>query len=318
MRPHVATIDRIVQSSIAARTLSAKFSFVVDGGGIASLRSVGHDIGLFATRMSTGEPVFKIGLADTTTNRAVRPEVVGQFITFALELIANTGATRCRDIVANHDPDVMADAVGSASQIPLETCCASHDDRQTHIKFGYQSGSAAKSSWVAAGVPLARLDADQIAQLADVCERCEGTLRLTPWQSIVVPGATRDDACALAALGFDIEDRDVQIVACAGATGCERTNAPTKADAARLRNELKNLPSRTTGKPWSIHLSGCPRGCAMSGTSDILALALPESANYALHAGSRPSTARASIPHRAEVDSLELTSAIHDMINPTG
>ena len=311
--PHAEAIDRVIQSTPATSTLSPKFSIVLDGGGRGSLRKIAHDIGFFARATQEG-PVFELSLADTTTGHAIAPSDVAEFVTITLSMINVRQCGRMRDMLQNCNAHTFIGSICHASGIAAVTTPHIADQRPAHIELGHHMGNETSTNWLTVGLPLSRISADQLAQLANMSDTATGTLRLTPWQSIVLPAASMDHAQDAATRGFDIENRTVQVIACTGASGCERTCAETKVDAETLLSGFHDLPTRTDGAAWTIHLSGCPRGCAMPGKSDILALAQPESANYALHAGSRPSTANASIPHRANTAPQDLASAIRDLI----
>jgi precorrin-3B synthase len=102
--------------------------------------------------------------------------------------------------------------------------------------------------------PLGRLDPETADAVADaVAAHGTGEVRLTPWRSIVVPGAT---AGALAAAGLltDPTDPATAVVACAGATGCTAGLTDAPADALAVAR------ARTT--PLAVHVSGCAKRCA--------------------------------------------------------
>lgn len=304
VRPYIADLDQIVCASTAIVNRSVKFAFVLDGGGRGGLGTVGHDIGFFATRAS-GEPVFEISLAGTRTGRAIATTDLPTFARSALELVETEKATRVRDLLQNRTAKEVLQTI--CNDAGIDNGSVTGDAAGAPIPLGFGS------TWLALGVPLGRLMADQMIALAEMSQRGNGTIRLTPWQSVVLPCAPERLAEEAACAGFDTLEDAIRIVACAGATGCVRTVADTKADGLRLRTHLADL-SNSNAAPCTIHLSGCARGCAMPGESDILALAQPESANYALYAGSRPATAHATAPDKSDVSPTELPDALHELI----
>jgi precorrin-3B synthase len=109
--------------------------------------------------------------------------------------------------------------------------------------------------------PLGRLDAATLRALAALARDAgNGTLRITPWQSVLLPDVPEHLAQAalarLAGLGFACERTQpfARLIACAGSSGCAKGLADTKADAAQL---ARSLPAAA-----DVHLSGCVRSCA--------------------------------------------------------
>ncbi|MNG17338.1 ferredoxin-nitrite reductase [compost metagenome] len=73
----------------------------------------------------------------------------------------------------------------------------------------------------------------------------------------------------LAQLGLlcSADEKLVRLVACTGSAGCAKAQAETKGDARLLATLLTN------GAPASVHLSGCPRSCAMAHVAPATLLA---------------------------------------------
>ncbi|WP_267242150.1 nitrite reductase [Streptomyces sp. PR69] len=108
--------------------------------------------------------------------------------------------------------------------------------------------------------PLGRLTAAQWRQLAAVArEDGDGTLRLTPWRGIVLPGLTPAAAparlAALADAGLIVapDDPRTGVSACTGRPGCAKSLADVRADAAAA--------TASGGGGLPVHLSGCERRC---------------------------------------------------------
>lgn len=119
------------------------------------------------------------------------------------------------------------------------------------------------------GLPLGRLGAAQLAALGGIAERFgDGTLRLTPWRLLVIPGVLARDASrlagAVAAAGgiADAGDPLLRIRACPGLRGCASAGVDTEADAATLA--ARGLP-----RAGLLHLSGCAKGCAHPGPAAV-------------------------------------------------
>ncbi len=142
------------------------------------------------------------------------------------------------------------------------------------------------------GAPLGRLDAGQlqaIAALADEFGR--GELRLSPWHVIFIPhvAAQRAEKLLAAAreLGF-ITDNSmlrVDVSACSGHGGCRGAKLDTPGHALAIMQAFAaNMPELPAA--LSIHVSGCPKGCAHRGASDILALEREDASGYYVYQNS--------------------------------
>ena len=104
-----------------------------------------------------------------------------------------------------------------------------------------------------AGVPLGMLVATHVDALARVTD----VVRVTPWRSLVVPGAGRADAAtALRESGFAVDPGSPwsHLTACVGAPACRRTDTPTLALAREAARSLPPSARRT-------HVVGCERAC---------------------------------------------------------
>jgi precorrin-3B synthase len=103
------------------------------------------------------------------------------------------------------------------------------------------------------GAPLGRLAAEQAQALADL-----GTpLRLTPWRSLVLPGAPD-----LTGLGLITEPDSPWhgVTACTGRPGCAKSLADVRADATAWLGTPHSRP---------VHWTGCGRRCGRP-TGDVI------------------------------------------------
>lgn len=111
---------------------------------------------------------------------------------------------------------------------------------------------------------LGRLLPAQLTAVADLARRYgDGTLRFTPWQSLILPRVAAAEATSLlrelSALGLttDAAMPFAQMIACTGSAGCGSGLAATQSDGAELADLLA---ARNTAFP--VHLSGCSKSCA--------------------------------------------------------
>jgi precorrin-3B synthase len=98
-----------------------------------------------------------------------------------------------------------------------------------------------------------------------------GELRPSPWRGLAIPGVARADVPALvgaarrAGLILDPADPRLAVLACPGRPACASATADARADAGRIAEAAKAV--LTAGA--TIHVSGCPKGCAHPGPADL-------------------------------------------------
>ncbi len=137
------------------------------------------------------------------------------------------------------------------------------------------------------GVPLGRLDAGRltaIVRLAD--EYGKGELRLSPWHVVFIPHVEAQRVQELrqvaGALGFIIDETflHIDVSACSGAGGCRGAKLATPDHALAIMQAFAAHGDSRRFAPLSVHVSGCPKGCAHRGRSDILALEREDASGY--------------------------------------
>jgi ferredoxin-nitrite reductase len=128
-------------------------------------------------------------------------------------------------------------------------------------------------------LPLGRLTAPQLRELTHLAQLYgSGTLRLTPWQNILIPDVPEhhvqalQQAIARLHLPTAVSHPWSALVACAGSTGCRSSATHTTAHALGLASYLaQRVP---LDRPVNIHVSGCPKSCAQHHQSDIALLGI--------------------------------------------
>nr|WKF61429.1 Sulfite reductase [ferredoxin] [Paraburkholderia busanensis] len=180
--------------------------------------------------------------------------------------LAASDATRMRDLLATHSVDAILHHAQRHADFPLTRDIAlTHWRRSVPADAMLRLGAHPQrppGTWHTGGQPpLGRLSADALRGLAELAQRHNhGTLRMTPWQSVLLPDISTDAVPAvldgLNALGLAtrIADPIARLIACAGSSGCAKSLADTKADALQLAS---HVPAHV-----ELHLSGCPRSCA--------------------------------------------------------
>lgn len=127
---------------------------------------------------------------------------------------------------------------------------------------------------VGLAVPVGRLTAAQLAAAADLADSYgRGEVRFTPQQNLILPHIPASRLRALLAEPLLAELRPDPspavrgTVSCTGLGLCDLALADTKNDALAAARRLERaLPS---GRPLTVHWSGCPAGCGNHYLADI-------------------------------------------------
>lgn len=315
----VHSLDKALQARSDVHSLSPKFSYVLDGCGNHDLSGFAHDIGLFAEHGANG-PLFRISLAGHLTHYAVEPSQAAQ-AAVALAAVAATADSHAPLRVAAlresfstdeiieqaENPDAPIFQRVAAAQRPAARsapCVGAIPQREPGLyAFGL-------------GVPLARLTHESAVALSALSQRYgDGTLRLTPWQSIVLP-AVREQALdevvkKASREGFltTPEQGAVRVLACAGSTGCVRAKVDTKQDGLQLLEALDAVAHSQT-EPLAIHLCGCNRGCAHPGHADLLLLGSTEEDCYDVYRETSPGEAGDMTPYASQIKSADVSALV--------
>lgn len=279
-RPLAEQILATLQNDERFHDLSAKFAVQLDGGeGLAVLEHP-HDLWLSAMERE-GELVFAFGLAGCPVDfpaGSVRLEDGHALVMAVLELFlewAGPDQTRMRHLLAECSLEKILARLGNV--VPL----MSVSDWQRGVGAGVLHIGAhpqheAGRVYVGAVPPLGRLDPTMLRGVAQLArERGDGSLRFTPWQSLLLPGVPVDDAHEvihrLEQLGLhcSADHALAHLIACTGSTGCGKGLADTKGDARQLAALMQ-----CDGRAPNVHLSGCSRSCAAAHVAPVTLLAV--------------------------------------------
>ncbi|HEY8526794.1 MAG TPA: hypothetical protein VIL48_17620 [Acidimicrobiales bacterium] len=295
-----------------AAGLHPKAGAVVDGGGAVSVRGLRHDVGLGACRRrDTGEVVAELALgrplstaADPTTPALVVPWAAAADVA-AHALALTAGGRRLHEVVADRGLEATVADLARRAGVAVAAVAAGDLDRaapEPGPPLGVRPARTPGWALVGAAPVLGRLDAPALAALAAASRRHgDGTVRLTPWRTVLVP-ARADTAAALAdelrALGLatGADDPAVGVVACVGRAGCAAGHTDALADARRLidarRARRSPEPSASGAAPdprgsdprgadprspesggpdgrARLHVSGCGKRCASRAVHDV-------------------------------------------------
>jgi precorrin-3B synthase len=180
--------------------------------------------------------------------------------------LAAADATRMRHLLTAHSIDAVLQHAQKYVDFPLsrDTSLANWQrgtPADATLRLGVHAQRVVGTLHVGGQPPLGRLDAATLRGLATLAQQQgNGTLRMTPWQSVLLPDIAANAAPAVLAemnalgLACDPAQPITHLIACAGSTGCAKSLADTKADALLLADRLPD--------GIDVHLSGCPRSCA--------------------------------------------------------
>lgn len=131
-------------------------------------------------------------------------------------------------------------------------------------------------AWFGIGIPFGAADAAQWQGLAVLAERFgKGEIRLTPWRIIMLSLVSANDVPALVAatralhLITEAQDARLSLMACPGAPACLSAMGDTREVATMLAAEVPTL----FGDETVLHVSGCAKSCAHTGSATITLLA---------------------------------------------
>ncbi|MES2820366.1 MAG: precorrin-3B synthase [Pseudomonadota bacterium] len=275
-RPLAEKLLALLQNDSRLHRLSAKFALQLDGGEQLAMLEHPHDLWLSA--MGGADSLFAFGLAgcppltgsDEPALAAVPlarvPALVGAVLALFLEL-AGPEQTRMRQLLVQLPAADFLQQLQARLDFPL-SCSAELSAWRRPVPpawqhLGIQAQLQPGLCHVGGLPPLGRLDSAMLRGLAQLArDKGDASLRLTPWQGLLLPNIRQADGPEvlqrLEDLGLTCRpDRPLaRLIACSGSSGCAKGLADTKGDALRLATLLPQ------GLPSTVHLSGCPRSCA--------------------------------------------------------
>ncbi|MES5484189.1 precorrin-3B synthase [Bradyrhizobium sp. INPA03-11B] len=119
------------------------------------------------------------------------------------------------------------------------------------------------------GVAFGQMTHEMLSHLA----ACAQALRVTPWRMVLAEGM--HEMPRGADLVTDADDPALRVIACSGAPRCGEAHADTRKLATAL---ARHIPPDAR-----LHVSGCAKGCAHSGTADVTLVATHEGFDLIRH-----------------------------------
>ena len=280
--PLAARLLTTVQGDARYHALSPKFAIQIDGGEHVAMLHHPHDlwlavispdevaIGLAGCMPQEGDATVPPGdLALAAAPLAAAHDLVCAALDLFLEIgAAQAAVSRMKQLPADLRGAAFIDRLQARLPFRLRRDAAISCWRRRPTLRGAHLGIIAEDNpgrvSVGAAAPLGRLLPAQLTALADLARgKGDGSLRFTPWQSIILPSVATPDAVgvlqALEALDLTTQAAApfAQMIACAGSAGCGSALAATQSDGMELAAQLA-----TRGTAFPVHLSGCGKSCA--------------------------------------------------------
>jgi precorrin-3B synthase len=323
VRPLVSVVERLLKDAKDG-SLSPKFGVVIDGGGAVHVRGRTHDICLGAVQGDEGRVGLEVRLGSalplgvrTQPALLLEPADVDAFVMTALEAVAAHPAAHGRisgltgDLGEAATIRVLAEHAGCpVRQIDASTAGSAGGPSVRPI--GILAAREPGTVMVGTMPVLGRLAAETLSAIAASAD-CwgDGTIRVTPWRSLLLTGVAGAHAAAVQAelenLGLlvHIADPAVDVVACAGSAGCPAGLVDTQRDG-RLLVQTLWAAGQASGVP--VHLSGCEKRCAAGDQEFALTLLGEEDGTYALVPHDEPTAIRRGL---TPDDALGAAVAVH-------
>lgn len=308
VRPYARALHHYILNHRDLYGLPRKFNVAFDSGGSVSVASDTNDIGFVAVRVappaSSGaagaiSPVpepgvyFRVRLGGITghgdfardAGLLVKPSEAVALAAAMIRVFNENGdrtnrkTARLKYLLARWGLEKFLAETARRLAFPLVNFSLEHcEPRPPVLKHGWVGvyrQAQRGLNYIGVGVPVGRLSARQMHQLADLATSYgKGELRLTVWQSVIlphVPDAFVETARrSLARMGFFTEAGSATggIIACTGNTGCRYSATDTKGHALALAKAL-SASRVAVERPVNLHFTGCPHSCAQHYCGDI-------------------------------------------------
>jgi ferredoxin-nitrite reductase len=294
-RPLAKELDTYICTHPHLVELPPKFSVGFDGGETTSIINFHNEI-LFRAFLENSTIYFRLYLylekdaAPFDTKISVRVEEVLP-VTIALmeayiegmhwyrQNIDSSKKSRLRQILAKWGIAPYLDLVNRHlsfslrdRHLPTPKLAKKINSENKHLDIHTQRQG--NFSYMGLVIPLGKLPSEQLENLADLAQVYgNGTLRITPWQNLLIPDIPNSQINLLQAeiekIGFHYSSNlpSSSIIACTGNNGCASSATDTQTHAISLTKYLDSQIKLE--RPLTIHFTGCPKSCARYDRSDI-------------------------------------------------
>ena len=269
VRPFVVAWDRYLSLHPELGVLSNKFSVGFDGGGSVSIVDRPNDLTLLA--VSENEFLLHLPMGGRIKLRVDDCISVLGMIAGAYLAAVGENKLRLREVMAVVEGDLLRWGVC----LQRRTEGSPKGTQETVYRhLGVSAQKQAGLSYLGVVLPLGRLNLWQLSGLSKIASQYGGgTIRLTPWQNMIVPDVRDQDVIIvqqlIEALGLAVGAHQINglLTACAGVSGCQFAATDTQADALAISAYLASRFD--LDMPLNIHLSGCDKSCAQHYQADI-------------------------------------------------
>ena len=277
--------------------LPRKFNISFDGGGrVASLEDT-NDIGFAAVQVLEGKQIepgiyFRLALGGITghhdfardTGFMFKPEECVRVAAAIVRVFIDEGdrtdrkKARLKYVLDRLGFEAFMEKVRAYTpfelrRFALDQCEPRPEiDRVAHV--GVHAQSQPGLFYIGVVTPVGKLEPEQMRGLADLCQRYgNGTIRLTPWQNLIVPDVPEQHLEAakveLEAMGLFWQASQIRanLIACTGNFGCKFALASTKKTALQIADYVE--ARLDLDAPLNVHVTGCPNSCAQHYIGDV-------------------------------------------------
>lgn len=305
LRPVASALAEALARAQDLHLLAAKFGFVLDGGGTASMqddradiRLLALDAGTLAVGFDTSDETVWVGCCSVESAVENAVTLARLFQCHGSPDGSPTGG-RFRNLTDNRRRALVTAAARCLAPLPAGFTGLRADVRRP---IGLIAGIGA--AWLAGvGVPFGQMTVAELTALIDAAVAARAVeMRLSPWRILYVPCQSRAAAESVLAcaerqgLPTQADAPLLRFAACPGAPSCSSAAGETRAVARGLADAWPNALSRIT-----VHVSGCRKGCAASHQSDLTLVA--EDGGFAVI-----TTGRAADQPLAHIDAAALAS----------
>jgi ferredoxin-nitrite reductase len=294
-RPLVSQLDQHFSTHPELAGLSSKFSIGIDGGEQVSIAQQPNDLLLSATQSGS---YFSLRVEEDIL--WLKPEECQPFIAALAQVYLEAVGSipgrkpRLKQVLQSTGSQTFLNRIQQRLSFSLTPAPNTEPlaSNASNRHLGVHPQAQKNFSYIGVALPLGRLTASQLHQLADLAGTYgQDSLRLTPWRNLLV--------CNIPDAHLDTVQRSLEqsfppsnsiwggLVACSGSTGCVSSATDTQGDAAAIAQFVAQHIS--LDQPLTLHLSGCDKSCAHHGSSDITLIGVEDegSVSYRLYVGDR-------------------------------
>jgi ferredoxin-nitrite reductase len=348
-RPVIEALDYYIQNHPELAELPAKFSIGIDGGGAVGIGTRSeiswehryNEIQLSAVEIGSGGETekiyFKLALGGNKqlydTQILIAPDdclsIVAAFTQVYLDYVQKNSPTakkpRMKHLLQDWGIEYYLQQVNRQLNHPLrpEKNSPKLPPTKPYAHLGVHPQRQIGLSYIGVSLPFGELTLDQLLELIQLSEAIgNATLRLTPWQTILLPNIPDEQIptvlnhLSLLELSPTENQIDAAIVACTGKPGCSSAYTETQSHAIDLTNYLNQ--HFKCPRPVNIHLTGCIKSCAQPSPAEITLLGTTLDQNgttvegYKIYIGDGKQSLKNQL---CEVTATEMPSFIEKLLN---